>query len=121
MEFAMSGPEDKILEVVVNMLEAYARMLMIIAEIEEITGKRFEEVLNELFKPEKLSELYKKVPADVYGEFMAALMRLVSISSTIQNPLALSINEKRRVSKEIMEIAEAIRKTTEKLKVGRNE
>jgi hypothetical protein len=48
-------------------------------------------------------------------------MRLVSITSTIQNPLALSIDEKKRVSKEIMEIAEAIRKMTEKLKVGRNE
>jgi hypothetical protein len=121
VEFAMSRPEDKTLEVVADMLEAYARMLMVIAEIEEVTGKRFEEFLKELFKPEKLSELYKRVPADVYGEFMAALMRLVSIASTIQNPLALSINEKKRVSKEIMEIAEAIRKMTEKLKVGRNE
>jgi hypothetical protein len=121
MEFVMSRPEDKTLEVIVNMLEVYARMLMIIAEVEETTGKRFAEFLKELFTPEKLSELYKKMPADVYGEFMAALMRLVSIASTIQNPLALSIDEKKRVSKEIMEIAEAIRKVAEKFKAGRNE
>jgi hypothetical protein len=121
MEFVMSRPEDKTLEVIVNMLEVYARMLMIIAEVEETTGKRFAEFLKELFVPEKLSELYKKMPADVYGEFMAALMRLVSIASTIQNPLALSIDEKKRVSKEIMEIAEAIRKVAEKFKAGRNE
>jgi hypothetical protein len=61
------------------------------------------------------------MPADVYGEFMAALMRLVSIASTIQNPLALSIDEKKRVSKEIMEIAEAIRKAAEKFRAGRDE
>jgi hypothetical protein len=57
MEFAMSRPEDKTLEVIVNMLEAYARMLMIIAEVEETTGKRFTEFLKELFAPEKLGEL----------------------------------------------------------------
>ena len=121
MEFVMSRPEDKTLEVIVSMLEVYARMLMIIAEVEETTGKRFAEFLKELFAPEKLSELYKKMPADVYGEFMAALMRLVSIASTIQNPLVLSIDEKKRVSKEIMEIAEAIRKVAEKFKAGQNE
>jgi len=117
----MSRPEDKTLEVVVDMLETYARMLMIVAEIEEATGKRFTEFLKELFTPEKLSGLYRRVPADVFGEFMAALMRLVSIASAIQNPLALSVDEKRRVSKEIMEIAEAIRRVAEKLRAGRSE
>jgi hypothetical protein len=119
--FDMSRPEDKTLEVVADMLETYARMLMIVAEVEETTGKRFTEFLKELFTPEKLSELYRRVPAEVFGEFMAALMRLVSIASAIQNPLALSVDEKRRVSKEIMEIAEAIRRVAEKLRAGRSE
>jgi len=112
--------EGKTLGAVVDLLEAYARVLLAIAEVEEATGKRFDEFLRGLFTPEKLRDLYNKLPGEVYGEFMASLLKLVSISSTFQNPLTLPASEKKRVSGEVKEVAESIRKVVDRLKAGRN-
>jgi hypothetical protein len=65
--FAVGSIEGKTLGAVVDLLEAYARVLLAIAEVEEATGKRFDEFLRGLFTPEKLRDLYNKLPGEVYG------------------------------------------------------
>lgn len=51
---------------------------------------------------------------------MASLLKLISISSTFQNPLTLPASEKKRVSGELKEVAESIRKVVDRFKAGKN-
>jgi len=114
----LASLEGKTLKVVVDMLKMYAYLLSTIAEIEEVSGKRFDEFLKELLSLEKLLGLYGRLPPEVYAEFMAAMLRLASLSATVQNPLALPTSEKRRVSAEVLEIAGTLERVVEKLGVG---
>jgi len=106
----LSLSESESLRIIIDMLKMYAQLLNVIAEVEENSGKRFDELLKELFSPAKLAGLYDKLPPDVYGEFMAMLLRLASLSSTVQNPMILPVDEKRRVASELAEIASSLEK-----------
>jgi len=106
----LSLSESESLRIIIDMLKMYARLLNVIAEVEENSGKRFDELLKELFSPAKLAGLYNKLPPDVYGEFMAVLLRLASLSSTVQNPMILPVDEKRRVASELADIASSLEK-----------
>jgi len=52
-----------------------------IAEVEEKYGKRFDDVLKELLSPARLTELYKRLPPDVYGELIGSLLQFYTITS----------------------------------------
>jgi len=106
-----------ILKAVVDMLRLYSQILNAVAEIEEASGKKVDELLRELLSPGSLVELGKRLPPDIYGELMSSILRLAVIASTIQNPLALPASEKKRVAAEVTEIIKSLEKVVEKLKV----
>jgi F0F1-type ATP synthase delta subunit len=103
------------LKALTGMLKTYAQVLSAVAEIEEATGKKFDELLKEVFNPSKLAELHGKLPAEVYGELVAALLKLASISSNVPNPMLLPAEEKRKLSSQVLEIAESLEKAARKL------
>ena len=70
----------------IDMLRMLAQSLDSMAEVEEEHGRRFDEVLKEILSPIRLLELHKKLPPDVYSELMASLLRLATLSSSVQNP-----------------------------------
>ena len=114
----MDAQVNKTLRALIGMLKIYAQLLGAVAEIEEISGKRFDDALKEMFDPSKLAELHGKLPAEVYGELAAALFKLASISSTAPNPMLLPAEEKTRLRSQIMEIAEALERAMQKLELG---
>jgi hypothetical protein len=103
------------LSAVVNILKLYADILNTIASIEEASGKRADELLKELLNPQNLAKLGQKLPSDMFGEFMSALLRLATLTS-VQNPLALPSNEKRKLASELSEVVKSLEKVVEKLK-----
>lgn len=111
----MSSSESEALKAMIDVLRMYTQSLNIIADVEERSGKKFDELLRELFNPTRLAELGQRLPRDVYGEFMASLFRLISIFSTAQNPMTLPISEKKRVSSEVSKIVESMEKAAEGL------
>lgn len=111
----MSSYENKTWKIVVEILKVYAQMLNNIADLEEATGKRFDEYLKELLTPARFVELYEKMPPDIYGELMALLFRLATLSSIVQNPIILPTGEKRRIASEILKISESLEKIILKL------
>ena len=115
----MSQHDVLMLSTVVNMLKLYAAMLNSIADIEEASGKKADELLKELLSPQNLAKLSQKLPPDVFGAFMSALLRLATTFASVQNPLALPSNEKRRLASELNEIAKSIENAVEKLKAMR--
>jgi hypothetical protein len=103
------------LSAVVNISKLYADILNTIASIEEASGKRADELLKELLNPQNLAKLGQKLPSDMFGEFMSALLRLATLTS-VQNPLALPSNEKRKLASELSEVVKSLEKVVEKLK-----
>ncbi|MCC6016456.1 MAG: hypothetical protein LM583_02755 [Desulfurococcaceae archaeon] len=112
----MSQHDVLMLSTVANMLRLYADMLNVIAGIEEASGRKADELLKELLSPQSLAKLSQKLPSDVFGEFMSALLRLATALASVQNPLALPSNEKRRLAFELSEIAKSIENVVERLK-----
>jgi hypothetical protein len=97
------------LSAVVNMLKLYADILNAIASIDEASGKRADELLKELLNPQNLAKLGQKLPSDMFGEFMSALLRLATLTS-VQNPLALPSNEKRKLASELSELLNPLKR-----------
>jgi len=112
---AMPQHEVLMLSTVVNVLKLYADILNAIASVEEASGKKADELLRELLSPQNLAKLSQKLPPDMFGEFMSALLRLTTLAS-VQNPLALPSNEKRKLASELSEVVKSIEKVAEKLK-----
>jgi len=112
---SMPQHEVLMLSTVVNVLKLYADMLNAIASVEEASGKKADELLRELLSPQSLAKLGQKLPPDMFGEFMSALLRLTTLAS-VQNPLALPSNEKRKLASELSEVVKSIEKVAEKLK-----
>lgn len=90
----MSQHDVLILDAVINMLKLYADALNAIASVEEVSGRRADELLRELLASQNLAKLSQKLSPDMFGEFMSALLRLATLAS-VQNPLTLSPSEKR--------------------------
>ena len=101
---------------IISMLRMFGNILREIADIEKSEGKKIDEILKELLTPAMLVELSKKMTPDLYGEFIASLLRLASITSTITNPMLLSAEEKRKFASEIEEIVNDLEKVFNKLK-----
>ena len=101
--------ESRPLEVIVNALKLFAQILESIIDIEEARGTRFDEALRELLKPETLLKLSEKLPPELRGELMTALLRLAALASRVQNPLALPTHEKRKVLSELRSIIDSFR------------
>ncbi|MCS7367408.1 MAG: hypothetical protein NDF52_05965 [archaeon YNP-WB-062] len=104
------------LKTTMDILKLYAQLLNSIADLEEKYSKKFDEVLKDVFNPQELAELYKKLPPDVYSEFMASLLKLAATSSETQNPLTLPANEKKKIASELISVAESLKKVIENLK-----
>jgi HJR/Mrr/RecB family endonuclease len=75
----MSQHDVLILDAVINMLKLYADALNAIASVEEVSGKRADELLRKLLAPQNLAKLSQKLSPDVFGEFMSALLRLLQV------------------------------------------
>jgi hypothetical protein len=63
-----------------------------------------------------LLELHKKLPPDVYSELMASLLRLATLSSSVQNPLMLPTTEKKRVASELRKVVASLESVIEKVR-----
>ena len=76
---------------IISMLRMFGNILREIADIEKSEGKKIDEILKELLTPAMLVELSKKMTPDLYGEFIASLLRLASITSTITHFFPFSL------------------------------
>jgi len=102
--------EETTLKLIADSMRSYSQILRAVAEIEEASREPFDEVLKRLFSPEKLAEMRNRLPPDLYAEFAASLFRLASVAPKLQNPLALTTEEKKKLSSEMLEIAETVAK-----------
>ena len=107
----LANYEKAALNLIAQMLKSFAHILREVADIEETSGKQLGEIAQQLLTPEKLANLHTNLPPDIYSEFIAALFKLASISSTIKDPLILSTADKRKISDDLLKIAESIEKT----------
>ena len=103
--------EETALKLIADSMRSYSQILKAVAEIEEASREPFDEVLKRLFSTEKLAEMRNRLPPDLYAEFAASLFKLASVAPKLQNPLALTTEEKKKLSNEILEIAETVAKT----------
>jgi len=108
--------ETRNLEVVVEALRLFAHILRSIIEIEEERKARFDEIIGELSKPETLLQLFEKLPLELRGEFMTALLRLAILAPRTQNFLALPTEEKKKVLLELESIVDSLEKVTSRLR-----
>jgi hypothetical protein len=109
----------RLLRDLVDILRLYARLLRVVADIEEVSGKSFSDImkegLGEELKPEGLLELSKRLPPEVFANFITSLLRLSVLAKRVENPMRLSSSEKREVASEIEDTAKAIEVVVEKL------
>jgi hypothetical protein len=63
------------IKAMIEMLRSYASALNNVADVEERSGKRFDEVIRDMFSPATLSTLYEMLPSDVYGELMGTFFK----------------------------------------------
>ena len=106
--------DEAVLRIVIDECKLFAQLLNMIAEVEEKYSKKFDDVLKELLSPARLTELYKRLPPDVYGELIGSLLQFYTITS--QNPLTLSPSEKKEAASEIIKLANSLEKVIEKLR-----
>jgi len=88
--------EETTLKLIADSMRSYSQILKAVAEIEEASREPFDEVLKKLFSPEKLAEMRNRLPPDLYAEFAAPLFKLASVAPKLQNPLALTTEEKKK-------------------------
>ncbi|MFZ8839848.1 MAG: hypothetical protein ACO2PM_13255, partial [Pyrobaculum sp.] len=88
--------EETALKLIAEMMRSYSQILKAVAEIEEAGGQPFDEMLKKLFSPEKLAEMRNRAPPNLYAVFAVALFRLTAAAPKLQNPLALTTEEKKR-------------------------
>jgi hypothetical protein len=91
--------EETTLKLIVEMMRSYSQILKAVAEIEEAGRQPFDEILKKLFSPEKLAEMRNRVPPNLYAVFAVALFKLTAAAPKLQNPLALSTEEKKETFK----------------------
>ena len=101
--------EETTLKLIADALRSYSQILETMAEIEETAKKTFD-VLKEVFNPDRLAEMRNRLPPDLYAEFAASLFKLASVAPKLQNPLALTTEEKKKISDDMLKIAETIAK-----------
>ena len=101
--------EETTLKLIADALKSYSQILETMAEIEETAKKTFD-VLKEVFNPDRLAEMRNRLPPDLYAEFAASLFKLASVPPKLQNPLALTTEEKKKISDDMLKIAETIAK-----------
>ena len=101
--------EETTLKLIADALKSYSQILETMAEIEETAKKTFD-VLKEVFNPDRLAEMRNRLPPDLYAEFAASLFKLASVAPKLQNPLALTTEEKKKISDDMLKIAETIAK-----------
>ncbi|MDT7870179.1 MAG: hypothetical protein RQ839_08385 [Thermoproteus sp.] len=101
--------EETTLKLIADALRSYSQILETMAEIEETAKKTFD-VLKEVFNPDRLAEMRNRLPPDLYAEFAASLFKLASVAPKLQNPLALTTEEKKKISDDMLKIAETITK-----------
>jgi len=102
--------EETTLKLIAEMMRSFSQILKAMTEIEEAGGQPFDEVLKKLFSPEKLAEMRNRLPPDLYAELAASLFKLTAVVPKLQNLQALTTEEKKKISNEILEIAEIMAK-----------
>jgi hypothetical protein len=99
----------------IELLKMLSKVIRQIAEYEELEGQSLDAALNELFKPENLANLSKKLPIEVFGSFMASMVRFSVLYSKLVNFGSLSPEEKKQIAVELEEIAASWEKFVQKL------
>ena len=100
------GSEDvkfRMLKVLNEMLEVYARLLELIINIEEEEKRPIEEVIKETFSIESLSALALKLPPEVLGRLFAFILRFSSLFTIYRDPLKLSLEDKKKCLRDLKE------------------
>ncbi|MBS7606075.1 MAG: hypothetical protein QXS05_04420 [Candidatus Bathyarchaeia archaeon] len=100
------GSEDvkfRMLKVLNEMLEVYARLLELIINIEEEEKRPIEEVIKETFSIESLSALALKLPPEVLGKLFAFILRVSSLFTIYRDPLKLSLEDKKKCLRDLKE------------------
>jgi len=77
------------LKLIAEMMRSYSQILKAVAEIEEMRNR---------------------APPNLYAVFAVALFRLTAAAPKLQNPLTLTTEEKKKLSNEILELAEIMAK-----------
>jgi len=108
------GKLAKELAPMVEMIRIFSRMLNMIAEFEEAEGKNLEEALKESLSPDRLAELSKQMPPDLFGEFMASVLRLVTVMVKARDFMQLPPSGKRSLASELEEVAMSLERAIEK-------
>ncbi|AGT35932.1 MULTISPECIES: hypothetical protein [Thermofilum] len=99
----------------IELLKILGKIIRQIAEYEESEGQSLDNALNELFKPENLAKLSKELPIEVFGSFMASMVRFSVLYSKLVNFGSLSPEEKKQIAVELEEIAASWEKFVQKL------
>ena len=106
----------KLIEELVSIIRLYAQLLRVIADIEEKTGKSFDDILKTELKPEGLLELSRRLPPEAFANLMTALLRISALAMRVSDPLKLSVKEKREMVAELEDISRGLETVVEKLK-----
>ena len=66
----------------IKWLEAYGALVKAIGEIEQSSGKSFEELSREFTKAEIISRMIEKIPANLAGRFFALFLEITRLMGT---------------------------------------
>ena len=100
--------DSRPLRVIVEMLKLFSKILDEVANLESEYGRRLDEVARDLLRPENFLELSKKVPQNVFAQFMTVMLRLSVLGSKFQNFWQLAPAEKKVLSRELSDLADEI-------------
>ena len=105
----MSVRELDVLKSVVELLEAMARYIDGVADLEIRYGKSFEEISKEVLSPSTLLEFSKKLSPELFAKLMSILLRLATSGERMCDVWRMPAEEKKKVASEVKSIAEDLK------------
>ncbi len=92
----------------IRWLETYGELVKVIGEMEQSSGKTFEELAREFTKPEVISEIIEKIPASLAGKFFALFLEISRLMS--KDIRRLKPEEKVELGKKLIETSKELEK-----------
>ena len=89
-------------------MEAYGELVKVIGEVEQSSGKTFEELAREFTRPEIISEILEKLPASLAGRFFALFLEISRLMS--KDVRRLKPEEKVELGKKLIETSKELEK-----------
>jgi hypothetical protein len=104
----MSVRELDVLKSVVELLEAMARYIDGVADLEMRYGKSFGEI-SEVLSPSTLLEFSKKLSPELFAKLMSILLRLAASGERMRDVWKIPAEEKKKVASEVKSLAEDLK------------